>query len=38
LFDREGGLRLNKFGHLDDMRLGAAIASLLAEAVPAATG
>jgi peroxiredoxin len=35
LFDREGGLRLNKFGHLDDMRLGAAIASLLAEAVPA---
>ena len=37
LFDREGGLRLNKFGHLDDMRLGAAIASLLAEAVPSAT-
>jgi hypothetical protein len=36
LFDREGRLRLNKFGHLDDMRLGAAIASLLAETVPAA--
>jgi hypothetical protein len=36
LFDREGRLRLNKFGHLDDMRLGAAIASLLAETAPAA--
>jgi hypothetical protein len=36
LFDREGRLRLNKFGHLDDMRLGAAIASLLAETVSAA--
>ena len=36
LFDREGRLRLNKFGHFDDMRLGAAIASLLAETVPAA--
>jgi hypothetical protein len=27
-------MRINKFGHLDDMRLGAAIASLLAEIVP----
>jgi hypothetical protein len=37
LFDREGQLRLNKFGHLDDMRLGAAIASILAETVSDAT-
>lgn len=31
LIDREGRLRLNHFGHLDDMRLGAAIATLIAE-------
>lgn len=33
LFDRQGRLRLQKFGHLDDLRLGAAIASLVAEAM-----
>ncbi len=32
LIDREGRLRLDHFGHLDDMRLGAAIATLIAEA------
>lgn len=31
LIDREGRLRLQKFGHLDDIRLGAAIAALVAE-------
>ncbi|RIA47146.1 peroxiredoxin [Hephaestia caeni] len=31
LIDRQGRLRLNHFGHLDDMRLGAAIATLIAE-------
>jgi hypothetical protein len=35
LIDRHGCLRLHEFGHLDDMRLGAAIASLLAEATQA---
>jgi hypothetical protein len=34
LFDRGGHLRLKKFGHLDDMRLGAAVASILAETAP----
>jgi len=29
LFDRAGQLRLHQFGHLDDMRLGAVIASVL---------
>ena len=32
LIDREGRLRLHKFGRLDDLRLGAAIATLLGEA------
>lgn len=32
LIDREGRLRLQKFGHLDDLVLGASIASLLGEA------
>ena len=31
LVDRDGRLRLHEFGHLDDMRLGAAIAALVAE-------
>jgi hypothetical protein len=31
LIDRQGRLRLHQFGHLDDLRLGAAIATLLAE-------
>jgi hypothetical protein len=31
LVDRQGRLRLAEFGHLDDMRLGAAIATLIAE-------
>lgn len=37
LVDRRGNLRMRAFGHLDDMRLGAAIAALIAEgAVPEA--
>lgn len=32
LIDREGRLRLQKFGHLDDLHLGASIATLLGEA------
>jgi hypothetical protein len=35
LFDRAGQLRLNHFGSLDDLALGALIGQLLAEAVPA---
>jgi hypothetical protein len=35
LIDRDGRLRFNRFGHLDDMRLGAMIASLIDE-TPAA--
>jgi len=31
LIDRSGGLRLQKFGHLDDLRLGAAIQALIDE-------
>ncbi|MBL8661418.1 MAG: TlpA family protein disulfide reductase [Candidatus Odyssella sp.] len=31
LIDRQGNIRLQTFGHLDDMRLGALIASLVAE-------
>lgn len=31
LIDRAGNLRLQKFGHVDDLRLGAAIAALTAE-------
>jgi hypothetical protein len=38
LIDRGGRLRLNHFGHIDDMRLGAAIASLIAEAPEMAAG
>jgi hypothetical protein len=37
LIDATGRLRLHEFGHVDDMALGAAIASLLAEA-PAECG
>ena len=32
LIDRAGRLRMQRFGHIDDLRLGAAIASLVAEA------
>lgn len=31
LIDREGGLRMQTFGHIDDLRLGAAIASTIGE-------
>jgi hypothetical protein len=31
LIDRTGRLRLAKFGHIDDLALGAAIATLIAE-------
>ncbi len=31
LFDKAGRLRVQKFGHLDDLRLGASIAALMAE-------
>lgn len=31
LIDRGGALRVHKFGHIDDMRLGAAVAALIAE-------
>ena len=31
LIDRQGQMRMNHFGHLDDMRLGAAVERLLAE-------
>lgn len=34
LIDRDGRLRMQRFGHIDDLRLGAAIASLVAEAQP----
>lgn len=33
LIDREGRLRLHKFGHVDDLLLGASIATLLGEAL-----
>jgi hypothetical protein len=36
LFDRAGELRLQHFGHLEDLRLGASIATLLVEPIPAA--
>jgi hypothetical protein len=32
LFDRQGRLRLHQFGHIEDLQLGAAIATLLQEA------
>jgi hypothetical protein len=35
LIDRAGRLRLQHFGHLDDLRLGAAIQALIGEAAPA---
>ncbi|WP_419696845.1 TlpA family protein disulfide reductase [Mesorhizobium muleiense] len=31
LIDRRGYLHIHKFGHLDDMRLGAAIATLIGD-------
>lgn len=34
LIDRQGQMRMNHFGHLDDMRLGAAVEALLAESAP----
>lgn len=36
LIDRTGALRLQHFGHLDDLRLGAAIQALIGEPAPAA--
>ena len=33
LYDRGGRLRMQRFGSIEDMALGAAIASLLAESV-----
>ncbi len=38
LIDRDGRLRLQKFGHLDDLVLGASIATLLGEAPAVAPG
>lgn len=38
LIDRRGHLRLNRFGHLDDMRLGSVIAMLIAEQPGEAAG
>jgi peroxiredoxin len=38
LIDRQGRLRLNHFGALDDLRAGALIAQLLAEPAESATG
>lgn len=38
LLDREGRLRLNHFGLLDDLRLGAMLGQLLAESAPQLTG
>jgi hypothetical protein len=38
IFDRSGRLRVREFGHLDDLRLGAVIAALIAEKKPAADG
>ncbi len=35
LFDRDGRLRVNQFGHLDDLRVGALLGQLLAQAPPA---
>lgn len=32
LIDRKGRLRLNKFGHFEDLRLGGALATLISEA------
>jgi hypothetical protein len=37
LYDRQGQLRLHQFGHLEDMQLGAAIATLIGEAAPRLT-
>jgi hypothetical protein len=34
LIDRGGNIRLQKFGHVDDLRLGASIQMLIGEAVP----
>lgn len=38
LIDRAGMLRLQKFGHLDDMRLGAATQALIGETAPTFDG
>jgi hypothetical protein len=38
LIDRNGALRLQKFGHLEDLRLGAAIATLIGEGALALSG
>ena len=38
IFDRSGRLRVREFGHLDDLRLGAVIAALIAEKKSAAEG
>jgi hypothetical protein len=38
LIDREGRLRLSRFGHVDDLALGAFIATLLGEVAPSADG
>ncbi|MEK7265916.1 MAG: redoxin domain-containing protein [Pseudomonadota bacterium] len=38
LIDREGRLRLSRFGHVDDLLLGASIATLLGEAPESAPG
>jgi peroxiredoxin len=34
LIDAEGRLRMQKFGHIDDLRLGASIATVIAETAP----
>jgi len=38
VIDRLGVLRVNMFGHVDDLRLGAALASLIGEEVASASG
>jgi hypothetical protein len=38
LIDRRGNLRLQAFGHVDDMRLGALIAGLVADSLHSAAG
>ena len=37
LIDRAGKLRLQRFGHIDDLTLGASIQALLSDAAPAST-
>lgn len=38
VLDRHGKIRLNNFGHIDDMRLGALLGSLVADSVPISIG